>query len=67
MKPSVIDQELWEIRDILHRAVQMHIADNIEDAKSATKDAYERLSTLLDQSQSNLKPPGTTPIEESLG
>ena len=65
MKPSDLDEELWEIRDILHRAVQMHIADNTEDAKAATKEAYQRLSTLLDETQSNLKPPGTTPPEGS--
>lgn len=65
VKPSDIDEELWEIRDILHRAMQMHIADNTEDAKAATKEAYQRLSTLLDETQSNLKPPGTTPSEGS--
>ena len=65
MKPSDLDEELWEIRDILHRAVQMHIADNTGDAKAATKQAYQRLSTLLDETQSNLKPPGTTPPEAS--
>lgn len=65
MKPSDLDEELWEIRDILHRAVQMHIADNTEDAKAATKEAYQRLSTLLDETQSNLKPAGTTPPEGS--
>lgn len=65
MKPSDINEELWEIRDILHRAMQMHIADNTENAKAATKEAYQRLSTLLGETQSNLKPPGTKPFEVS--
>lgn len=56
MKPSVIDEDLWETRGILHRAMQVHISDSMEDAKAATKAAYQRLSTLLDETQSNHKP-----------
>jgi hypothetical protein len=65
MQRSDVDNELWDIRDILHRAVQMHIANDAPGAAAATKEAYQRLSTLLDRTQSNLKPPGTTPGDRS--
>ncbi|MBW9118129.1 hypothetical protein JNB88_31435 [Rhizobium cauense] len=57
MKETRIDEELWEVRDLLHRAVQMHIAGQEEEAQTATKDAYRRLATVLDRMQSNLKRP----------
>jgi hypothetical protein len=51
------ERRLYEIRDRLYAAVQAHIADDTESARTATKEAYEHLSTLLDSLQSNLKPP----------
>jgi hypothetical protein len=65
MQRSDVDNELWDIRNILHRAVQMHIANDAPGAAAATKEAYQRLSTLLDRAQSNLKPSGTTPGDRS--
>lgn len=65
MQRSDVDNELWDIRDILHRAVQMHIANDARGAAAATKEAYQLLSTLLDRTQSNLKPSGTTPGDRS--
>jgi len=51
------ERRLHEIRDRLYAAVQANIADDADSARTATKDAYEGLSTLLDSLQSNLKPP----------
>ncbi|WP_164902935.1 hypothetical protein [Rhizobium leguminosarum] len=51
------EQRLWNIRDILHGAVQDNIAHQQESARLGTKKAYEELSALLDSLQSNLKQP----------
>lgn len=55
----VLDENLREIRDILYRAVQSGIAKSPDDAHHATKEAYVRLSVLLDRLESNLVAPGT--------
>ncbi|MVA37397.1 hypothetical protein [Agrobacterium vitis] len=55
----VLDGNLREIRDILYRAVQSGIAKSPDDAHHATKEAYVRLSVLLDRLESNLVAPGT--------
>ncbi|MBW9091943.1 hypothetical protein JNB91_29670 [Rhizobium wenxiniae] len=52
-----IESDLREIRDLLYRAVQDHMAQMSADAKEPTKQAYERLSSLLDSLGSNLKLP----------
>ncbi len=52
-----IESDLREIRDLLYRAVQDHMAQKSTDAKEPTKQAYERLSSLLDSLGSNLKLP----------
>lgn len=57
MEPSGIEKHLWGTRDILHRAVQMHIASDVKGAEAATKNAYQHLTSLLDKTQSNLKIP----------
>jgi hypothetical protein len=54
---SEFERRLWDIRDLLHRAVQDDIAAKTEDARVATKEAYEKLSGLLDRLGSNLKNP----------
>lgn len=51
------ESDLREIRDLLYRAVQDHMAQRSADAKEPTKQAYERLSSLLDGLGSNLKLP----------
>ncbi|MFP3547194.1 hypothetical protein SB748_27630 [Rhizobium sp. SIMBA_035] len=51
------EQRLWNIRDILHGAVQDSIAHQQQSAGLATKKAYEELAGLLDELQSNLKKP----------
>ena len=56
----VMEKRLWEIRDILYGAVQAHMANNLEDQQTGTKQAYEALSTLLNSLQSNLKPLGSS-------
>lgn len=54
----ILDGNLREIRDILYRAVQNGVAKNQDDAHHATKEAYERVSALLDRLESNLVAPG---------
>jgi hypothetical protein len=54
---SEFERRLWDIRDLLYRAVQDDIAAKTEDARVATKEAYEKLSGLLDRLGSNLKNP----------
>lgn len=51
------EQRLWNIRDVLYGAVQENIAHQHESARLGTKKAYEELSGLLDELQSNLKKP----------
>ena len=51
------EKDLWEIRDLLYGAVQAHMRQRGADALAPTKKAYERLSSLLDSSGSNLKRP----------
>ena len=52
-----LEQRLWNIRDLLHGAVQSEIAHQRKSAHLATKKAHEALAGLLDQLQSNLKRP----------
>jgi len=51
------ERRLWNIRDTLYGAVQDNIAHQHEFARLCTKKAYEELSGLLDELQSNLKKP----------
>lgn len=60
-----IERNLWEIRDLLYRAVQEHMAKKSADALEPTKEAYERLSSLLDSLGSNLKRPADDQEEQS--
>ena len=52
-----IESDLREIRDLLYRAVLDHMAQKCADARVPTKQASERLSSLLDSLGSNLKLP----------
>ena len=52
-----VPEELWNIRDILYKAVEMQMADDAEEARRLTKEAYQRLSTFLDRTGSNLVAP----------
>jgi hypothetical protein len=55
---SRFEEKLRDIRDLLYRAVQSNIGKEPDEASTATKEAYEALSTALDSLQSNLKKPG---------
>jgi hypothetical protein len=52
---SEFEGRLRDIWDLLYRAVQHDIADKSEDARAATKEAYEQISVLLNRLESNLK------------
>jgi hypothetical protein len=60
-----IERNLWEIRDLLYRAVQNHMAQKSVDAREPTKEAYEQLSSLLDSLGSNLERPVDDQEEQS--
>ncbi|PWE53937.1 hypothetical protein DEM27_23790 [Metarhizobium album] len=48
---------LWDIRDILHKAVQKQMANDSTEAHDLTKEAYQRLATALNQLESNIVAP----------
>lgn len=51
---AVVEERLWTIKNLLYRAVQDTVVDQRADDPAAVKQAYEDISTLLDELQSNL-------------
>ncbi len=55
-----VEERLWTIRNLLYRAVQDTIPDQHTDDAAAVKQAYEEITTLLDELRSNLVRPDET-------
>ncbi|MDK4715431.1 hypothetical protein [Rhizobium sp. CNPSo 4039] len=51
-----VETRLWKIRNLLYRAVQDSILKEQAEGHPAVKQAYEEISALLDQLQSNIHP-----------